>query len=132
MVKIGKEKTAGKKKSKSTQKRKDPVNQKQVEVKRVVLPCDDMIAKSELSEPAPNQYILSMLKICHRNVSKCYDCAGAFYQKSYPQEPNDLVVVTRFHRQFVDPKTKVLRTSSEFFKFIFISVEPVSRDITAV
>ena len=86
MVKIGKEKTAGKKKSKSTQKRKDPVNQKQVEVKRVVLPCDDMIAKSELSEPAPNQYILSMLKICHRNVSKCYDCAGAFYQKSYPQE----------------------------------------------
>ena len=77
MVKIGKEKTAGKKKSKSTQKRKDPVNQKQVEVKRVVLPCDDMIAKSELSEPAPNQYILSMpqkrvqvLRLCRSLLSK--------------------------------------------------------------
>ena len=132
MVKIGKEKTAGKKKSKSTQKKKGPANQKQVEVRRVVLPCDDMIAKSELSEPAPNQYILSMLKICHRNVSKCYGCAGAFYQKGYPQEPNDLVVVTKLRRQFVDPKTKVLTTSSEFSKFIFISMEPVSGDIAAV
>ena len=91
---------------------------KQVEVKRVVLPCDDMIAKSTLSEPAPNQYVLSRLKICHRNVSKCYGCAGTFYEKGYPQEPNDLVVVTKLRRQFVDPKTKVL-TTLEFYKVYF-------------
>ena len=118
-VNIGKEKSAGRKKTKSTQKRKGPANQKQVEVKRVVLPCDDMTAKSALSEPAPNQYILSILKICHRNVSKCYGCGGAFYEKGYPQEPNDLAVVTKLRRQFVDPKTKVPTTSSKFSKVYF-------------
>ena len=45
MVNIVKEKSAGRKKTKSTQKRKGSANQKQVKVKRVVLPCDDMIAK---------------------------------------------------------------------------------------
>ena len=118
VVNIWKEKSAGRKKTKSTQKRKGPANQKQVEVKRVVLPCDDMIAKSTLSEPAPNQYVLSRLKICHRNVSKCYGCGGTFYEKGYPQEPNDLVVVTNLRRQFVDPKTKVL-TKLEFYKIYF-------------
>ena len=93
--------------------------QKQVEVKRVVLPCDDMTAKSTLQEPALNQYILSMLKICHRSVSKCYGCGGAFYEKSYPQETNDLVAVTKLRRQFVNPKTKVSKTSSEFSKVYF-------------
>ena len=71
MVNIGKEKNAGRRKTKSTQKRRGPANQKQVEVKRVVLPCDDIIAKPTLPEPAPNQCILSMLKICHRYVSRC-------------------------------------------------------------
>ena len=74
MVNIGKEKSAGKKKTKSKQNRKSPANQKQVEVKRVVFPCDEhynMIAKPTLPESSPNQrQILSMLKICHRNVSK--------------------------------------------------------------
>ena len=84
MVNIGKEKGSGRKKTKSTQKRKSPANQKQVKVKRVVLPCDDMIAKPILPKPAPNQYILSMLKICHRNVSKCYGCGGAFLRKRLP------------------------------------------------
>ena len=95
---IGKEKNAGRKKTKSTQKKKGPANQKQVEVKKVVLPCYehyDMIAKPTLPEPAPNHYILSMLKICYRNVSKCYGCGGAFFEKSYPQEPNDSVTVTK-------------------------------------
>ena len=52
MVKIVKEKSAGRKKTKSKQKRKGSANQKQAEVKRVVLPCDDMIAKPTLPEPA--------------------------------------------------------------------------------
>ena len=52
MVNIVKEKSAGRKKTKSTQKRKGSANQKQVKVKRVVLPCDDMIAKPTLLEPA--------------------------------------------------------------------------------
>ena len=77
-----------------------------------------MLAKSTLQEPALNQYILSMLKICLRNVSKCYGSGGAFYEKGHPQEPNDLVVVTKLRRQFVDPKTKV-PTSSEFSKVYF-------------
>ena len=51
MVNIVKEKSAGRKKTKSMQKRKGSANQKQVEVKRVVLPCDDMIAKPTLPEP---------------------------------------------------------------------------------
>ena len=51
MVNILKEESAGRKKTKSTQKRKGSANQKQVEVKRVVLPCDDMIAKPTLPEP---------------------------------------------------------------------------------
>ena len=78
MVNIGKEIGSRRKKKKSTQRRKSPANQKQVKVKSVVLSCDDMIAKPILPKPAPNQYILSMLKICHRNVSKCYGCDGAF------------------------------------------------------
>ena len=52
MVNIVKEKSAGRKKTKSTQITKGSANQKQVKVKRVVLPCDDMIAKSTLPEPA--------------------------------------------------------------------------------
>ena len=119
MVNIEKEKSTGRKKPKSTQKRKGPANQKQVQVKRVVLPCDDMIAKPTLPEPAPNQYILSMLKICHINVSKCHGCGGVFYEKGYPQEPNDLVAVTKLRWQFIDPKTKVPTTSSEFSKVYF-------------
>ena len=62
-----------------------PANQKQVEVKRVLLPRDehyDMTAWPTLPEPAPNYYILSMLKICYRNVSKCCGCGGAFYRKA--------------------------------------------------
>ena len=101
MVDIGKEKNAGRKETKSAQKRNGPANQRQVEVKKVVPTCDehyDMIAKPTLPEPAPNQYIFSMLKICHRNVSKCYGCGGAFYEKCYPQEPNDLVAVTKLRR----------------------------------
>ena len=116
MVNIGKEKSAGRRQTESTQKRKGPANQKQVEVKKVAIPCDDMIAKPTLPEPTPNQYILSMLKICNRNVYKCYDCGGVFYEKGYPQVPNDLVVVTKLHQQFIDPKTKVPTTSSEFSK----------------
>ena len=119
MVNSEKEKSAGRKKPKSTQKRKGPANQKQVEVKRVVLPCDDMIATPTLPEPAPNQYILSMLKICHRTVSKCHGCGGAFYEKGYSQEPNDLVAVTKLRWQFIDIKTKVPTTSSEFSKVYF-------------
>ena len=59
MVNIGKEKSAGRKKMKSTHKRKGPANQKQVEVKRVLIPCNehyDMIAKPTLPKPAPNQH----------------------------------------------------------------------------
>ena len=59
MVNIGKEKNAGSKKMKSTQKRKYPANQKQVEFKRVLIPCDehyDMIAKPTLPKPALNQH----------------------------------------------------------------------------
>ena len=52
MVNIVKEKSAGRKKTKSTQKRKGSANQKQVKVKRVVLPCDGMIAKPTLPESA--------------------------------------------------------------------------------
>ena len=85
MVNIGKEKSAGRRQTESTQKRKGPANQKQVEVKKVAIPCDDMIAKPTLPEPTPNQYILSMLKICNRNASKCYGCARAFYEKYCPQ-----------------------------------------------
>ena len=61
-----------------------PANQKQVEVKRVLLSRDeqyDMIVWPTLPKPAPNYYILSKLKICYRNVSKCYGCGGAFYKK---------------------------------------------------
>ena len=88
-------------------KEKAPANQKKNEVKRVVLLCDDMIAKPTLPEPVPSQCKLSMLKICHRNVSKCYGCGGASYEKAYQQEPNDLVAVTKLSRQLIDPKTKV-------------------------
>ena len=73
MVNIGKEKSAWRKKMKSSQKRKGSAKQIQVKVKRVFLPCDehyDMIAAPTLPEPAPNQCILFMLKICHRNASK--------------------------------------------------------------
>ena len=128
-------KSAGWKKTKSRQKRKGPANQTHIEVKRVVVPCHehyDMIAKPTLPEPAPNQYILSMLKICHRNVSKCYGCGGAFYEKGYPQEPNDLVVVTKLSRQFVDRRRRFQQRHQSFQKFTFISMETVSGDIAAV
>ena len=86
IVNIGQEKSAGRKKTKPTQKRKGSADQKQVEGKWVVLPFAehyDMIAKPALPEPEPNQCILPMLKICHRNVPKCYSCGGAFYEKCY-------------------------------------------------
>ena len=119
MVNIGKEKSARRKEMKLTQQRKVPANQKQIKVQRVVLPCDkpyDMIAKPTLPEQALNQYIFSMLKIYHRNVSKYYGYGGVFYEKVYSQEPNDLLVVTKLRRQFVDPKTEVPTTSREFSK----------------
>ena len=111
--------TSGKKIVLEGRKWKVPANQKQIKVKRVVLPCDepyDMIAKPTLPEQALNQHIFSMLKICHRNMSKCYGYGGVFYEKFYSQEPNDLLAVTKLRRQFVDPKTKVPTTSREFSK----------------
>ena len=131
MVNIGKEKSARRKEMKLTQQRKVPANQKQIKVQRVVLPCDkpyDMIAKPTLPEQALNQYIFSMLKIYHRNVSNCYGYGGVFYEKFYSQEPNDLLVVTKLRLQFVDPKTKVPTTSREF---TFILGESLPGDITA-
>ena len=115
MVSIWKDKSAGRKKTKSTQKRKGPANQKPVEVKSVVLSCDehdDMIAKSTLPKRTPNQYILYMLKSVYiRNLAqKCVQvlhCGGTFYEKGYPQEPNDLAAVKKLHGQFVDSKAKV-------------------------
>ena len=60
----------GGEKPKSTSKRKDRNNPKQVEVKRDVFPCDehdDMIDKPTLPE-SPNRFNLSVLKIFLKNV----------------------------------------------------------------
>ena len=72
----------------STQKRR--LAKSKFKFKIVIPPCDeheDMIVKSTLPEPVPNQYILSTLEIGHRNLSKCYCCGRNFYEKGYPQEP---------------------------------------------
>ena len=132
MVNIGKEKSVGRKQNESTQKRKGPANQKQVEVKKVAIPCDDMIVKPTLPEPAPNQYILSMLKICNRNVSKCYDCGGVFMKKV----THKYLMIWLSSQSFISsssiPRRRSQQCHQSFPKFTFISMEPVSGDITAV
>ena len=134
IVNIGK-KSAGWKKTKSRQKRKDPANQTHIEVKRVVVPCDehyDMIAKPTLPEPAPNQYILSMLKICHRNVSKCYVCGGVFMKKVTYKNLMIWLSSQSFVGGSLIPRRRSQQRHQSFKKFTFISMETVSGDIAAV
>ena len=40
--------------------------------------------------PSPNCYHLTLLKFCHRNVSKCYGCRALFVSDGYPKEPMTL------------------------------------------
>ena len=76
--------------------------------------------------PLPNCYVLSILKCCHKNVSKCYGCGGNFYQNGYPAPPNDLLVVSKTQRKFFDPLTKQLLKSPQlqnvYFHFNYVCI----------
>ena len=50
---------------------------------------------------------------------KFFGYNGTFYEKGYSQELNDLVVLTKLCRQFINPKTKIPISSSEFSKLYF-------------
>ena len=66
----------------------------------------DPVVRVPAIDPLPNSYVLTPLKYCHRNVAKCYGCGGEFYINGYPQEPQDLVIVSKTKRMFVHPQTK--------------------------
>ena len=68
---------------------------------------------------SPNCYQLTLLKSCHRNVSKYYGCQALFVIDGYPKEPYDFVIVSTTQRSYVDPKTQQKTISSNFSKVYF-------------
>ena len=78
---------------------------------------------SNLTPPPPNPssncYHLTLLKFCHRNVSKCYGCRDLFVTDGYPKEPYDFVIVSKTQRSYVDPKTRQKTMSSDFSNVYF-------------
>ena len=78
---------------------------------------------SNLTPPPPNPsrncHHLTLLKFCHRNISKCYGCQILFVTDGYPKEPYDFVLVSKTQRSYVDPKTRPKAISSDFSNVYF-------------
>ena len=56
--------------------------------------------KNAAPKPEAGRYILSLLGCCHANVSVCYGCGVKFREPSFPNPPNDLVIVSRTKRSY--------------------------------
>ena len=114
-----KNKNAGKKRSKATQRRKGPANKKPTRVETLVDPADGANINNGnnvnsvqidttnilLQNPMQNQhhpYHITLLMFCHPNVSVCYGCSGKFNATGYPAPPFDLIVVSKAHREYFD------------------------------
>ena len=64
--------------------------------------------------PSPHCYILSLLRFCQNNVATCYGCGGKYYETGTPDDPNDMVVLSKKKRIYIDPTTKERTHSSDF------------------
>ena len=105
-VNVNKNKDAGQKRSKATQKRKGPPNVKRAKLINLVNDTPtNTHAMPILPDPLPGTYLVYILKYCHKNVSVCYGCSGSFYLNGYPAAPADMVVVTKACRTYVDSTT---------------------------
>ena len=142
----GKEERAGKKRTKSTQRRKGPANCVKPKIQKYIASTDlpanpqaiasdggnhlcqpiisGMQAATTVSQPPQpdppvHGYVLALLRFCHRNVAVCYKCSGKFYEHGYPQPPNDMVVVSKTQRKYFDVNVREWKTSGEFAKVYY-------------
>ena len=125
-VNTQKEKGAGKKKHKATQKRKAPANFKAQKITMIaeaesddVLPLDRTQSCPKYPDPPSNGYVVGILRYCHKKVSTCYGCGSKFQEDSYPKPPQDLVVVSKTQRMYVDPKTRKRKMSDQLSNVYF-------------
>ena len=94
----------------------------------------NMAAAPGLPQPTANGYMLSLLRFCHRNVAKCYQCGGKFYENGYPRPPLDMVIVTKTQRWYIHPTTKARVQSNEltnvYFHFNFACISAFNQMFT--
>ena len=119
MVDFSKTPEAGKKKSRTTQKRKGSLNTKTEQItvllnsgvegsvvnSKDVSSSKDTPAWPSIPDPLPNTYVLTLLRFCHKHVSTYYGCGASFLPQGYPEVPNDLIIVSKTHRSYMDPVT---------------------------
>ena len=56
--------------------------------------------------PLPGSYVITLLKFCHENTSVCHGCRGSLREENgaIPEEPRDLVIVTKGRREYYNHK----------------------------
>eukprot|EP00112_Aurelia_sp_Birch-Aquarium-sp1_P010637 Seg2265.2 transcript_id=Seg2265.2/GoldUCD/mRNA.D3Y31 product="hypothetical protein" protein_id=Seg2265.2/GoldUCD/D3Y31 len=122
---IGHSSSAGKKATKSTQRRKGPANRKKTPVHaydKSVIPNAGGVQNSSatmagaatgcqaaaksptasMPDPMPGTYVITLLKFCHGKTSKCFGCGGSLKDKNgdIRPAPQDLVVVCKGIREY--------------------------------
>ena len=128
LVDFNKDKTVGKKPTKATQRRKSAAHKPKTPLTKLV-ESDTFLTnqnkrnqsieehvKIVTPDPEPRTFHLFLLKICHGNVKTCYGCGKRFSESGQPEEPNDLVVITKIKRKFVHKATKEVTRSTEMAK----------------
>ena len=58
----------------------------------------------------PNSYIIAILKYCHKNVSR---------ENGYPVPPNDMIVVSKTQRHYMNPQIHQQTISTDFIKVYY-------------
>ena len=108
VVDISRNPNAGQRTTNPLKKGKEKQTKKLEKFMGHVDPCDvygSPVQQPKQPNPPPNSYIVTLLKFVHRNVSTCYNCGGKFYHQSYPDAPEDLIVVSKTKGVFVNPVT---------------------------
>jgi len=137
VVMANKDKDAGRKRTKNTQIRKGPANKKaptvteyidpvdkgashttQSTMQTIISPSSQPVA-SHMLDPQPGSYVLTLLGLCHANVSTCYGCNGKFRVPCPPLPPLDLVVVSKTKRIYYDNTSRQFLMSPTFSKVYF-------------
>ena len=140
----GKDKGAGQKKTKSTQRRKGVPNKPRVPLARIVPKAAPIVSGTPSTPPVnpdvpsngnspivsgttpppptnpdvpSNGYSLFLFQFCHKNVSKCYGCGSSF--DAPMDDPNNLIIVSKTNRSYIDPTTKIKMYSSDLSRVYY-------------
>ena len=113
IVNSGKKNDAGKKKSKSTQRRRGVANQPTQVIRNVVepqhvafeAPSVRVDERPAYPQPCQGKYVLALQRYCHPNVKSCYVCSKEIF-RSDARNYDDIVIAGNTQRAIFDVQTQ--------------------------